>query len=131
MAAKGMSIIQFDKDDIADLGLMKLDLLSLRTLSAVQTAIGDIHSSKPRTKGIADATGCREYRGYCSQHRSSFGPALYSRAVHFRSQKEMGRIGQDFIAQAMGRGVTQKVAQTLFSYIVGYAGYGFCFRERV
>jgi error-prone DNA polymerase len=35
----GPIICQFDKDDVEDLGLVKLDLLSLRTLSAVQDAI--------------------------------------------------------------------------------------------
>jgi error-prone DNA polymerase len=35
----GPVICQFDKDDVEDLGLVKLDLLSLRTLSAVQDAI--------------------------------------------------------------------------------------------
>ena len=34
-SAKGVLITQFDKDTIEDLGLIKLDLLSLRTLSAV------------------------------------------------------------------------------------------------
>ena len=35
----GPVISQFDKDDVEDLGLIKLDLLSLRILSAVQDAI--------------------------------------------------------------------------------------------
>jgi error-prone DNA polymerase len=38
MAAKGVNIVQFDKDDIEDLGLAKLDLLSLRMLSAIEEA---------------------------------------------------------------------------------------------
>lgn len=46
MAAKGVAIIQFDKNDIEDLGLIKLDLLSLRTLSAVQTAMQDINANQ-------------------------------------------------------------------------------------
>ncbi|NMP23036.1 DNA polymerase III subunit alpha [Sulfobacillus harzensis] len=35
---KGVEIVQFDKRDVEDLGLMKLDLLSLRTFSAVEVA---------------------------------------------------------------------------------------------
>lgn len=35
-AAKGVVITQFDKDDVEDLGLVKLDLLSLRAMSAIE-----------------------------------------------------------------------------------------------
>lgn len=35
---KGIEILQFDKRDVEDLGLVKLDLLSLRTFSAVEMA---------------------------------------------------------------------------------------------
>ncbi|MGE5403726.1 MAG: error-prone DNA polymerase, partial [Candidatus Saccharibacteria bacterium] len=45
MAAKGMVITQFDKDDVEDLGLVKLDLLSLRTLGAVDDAVIRIHNN--------------------------------------------------------------------------------------
>jgi error-prone DNA polymerase len=38
MAAKGCAVCQFDKEYVEDLGLVKLDLLSLRTLSAVDDA---------------------------------------------------------------------------------------------
>jgi error-prone DNA polymerase len=223
MAAKGMSIIQFDKDDIADLGLMKLDLLSLRTLSAVQTAIGDIHSTQealgeppmeytaiplddaptyaalnqgnsigvfqlesPAQRALQTRLGAENIEDIVASialirpgpiqgnmvepfiaHRNgllpvsyihpdlepilakTYGVVLFQEQVieiavtiagfspgeadrlrkvmtHFRSQKDMDRIGQEFIAKAMKRGVTQDVAETLFSYIVGYAGYGFC-----
>lgn len=49
MAAKGVVVCQFDKEYVEDLGLIKLDLLSLRTLSAVETAVGDLE-----TKGSFD-----------------------------------------------------------------------------
>lgn len=41
-AAKGVEIVQFDRDDVEDLGLMKFDILSLRALSAVEDAAADI-----------------------------------------------------------------------------------------
>ena len=47
-AAKGMVITQFDKDDIEDLGLVKLDLLSLRTMSVINDTCRDIESSGDR-----------------------------------------------------------------------------------
>lgn len=46
--------------------------------------------------------------------------------THFRSQKEMDTIGEEFIAKAIANGVEPEVAKTIFSYILGYAGYGFC-----
>src|SRR5690606_4575371 len=44
----------------------------------------------------------------------------------FRSQAEMDRIGQQFIAKAIANGVELDAARTIFGYIAGYAGYGFC-----
>jgi error-prone DNA polymerase len=44
MAAKGLPVVQFDKDDVEDLGLVKLDLLSLRTLGAVQDSVRAIRT---------------------------------------------------------------------------------------
>ncbi len=40
--------------------------------------------------------------------------------------REMEEIGRDFVAKAIAGGTDPKVAETVFSYIVGYAGYGFC-----
>ncbi|MDA8336281.1 MAG: DNA polymerase III subunit alpha [Peptococcaceae bacterium] len=40
MAAKGVRIAQFDRDDVEDLNLVKLDLLSLKTLSVLEDAAG-------------------------------------------------------------------------------------------
>lgn len=44
MAAKGLPVIQFDKDDVEDLGLIKLDLLCLRMLSAVEDSVRSIRA---------------------------------------------------------------------------------------
>lgn len=41
-SAKGVVVTQFDKDFIEDLGLVKLDLLSLRTLSVIQDSVESI-----------------------------------------------------------------------------------------
>ncbi|MGE5507213.1 MAG: DNA polymerase III subunit alpha [Chitinophagales bacterium] len=46
-AAKGVLITQFDKDGIEEFGLIKLDLLSLRTLSAVEDAVESIALRDP------------------------------------------------------------------------------------
>ena len=44
----------------------------------------------------------------------------------FRSQTEMESIGREFIQKALTQGVDEETAEVIFSYIVGYAGYGFC-----
>lgn len=46
-AAKGVVVGQFDKDDVEDLGMVKIDLLSLRMLSAVDTAVASIRKVSP------------------------------------------------------------------------------------
>lgn len=47
LSPKGVEILQFDKRDIEDLGLVKLDLLSLRTFSAIETARQAILEDRP------------------------------------------------------------------------------------
>jgi error-prone DNA polymerase len=42
MSAKGVVVCQFDKEYVEELGLIKLDLLSLRTLSAVEEAASSL-----------------------------------------------------------------------------------------
>ncbi len=46
-AAKDVLVTQFDKDDVEDLGLIKLDLLCLRMLSAVDDAVRSIQAHDP------------------------------------------------------------------------------------
>ena len=46
--------------------------------------------------------------------------------THYRSHQELERIGRHFIEKAVARGTPREGAEVIFSYIVGYAGYGFC-----
>jgi error-prone DNA polymerase len=46
--------------------------------------------------------------------------------THHRSHRQMKEIGENFIRKAVARGIPKEVADTVFSYIQGYAGYGFC-----
>ncbi|MCF8565266.1 DNA polymerase III subunit alpha [Alicyclobacillus tolerans] len=45
---------------------------------------------------------------------------------HARSAKEMEEIGRHFIEKSCAQGIEPEVAKTVFSYIQGYASYGFC-----
>ncbi|MCG0278774.1 MAG: DNA polymerase III subunit alpha [Thermanaeromonas sp.] len=47
VAAKEIKICQFDRNDIEELGLVKLDLLSLKALSLLEEAVRDISRMKP------------------------------------------------------------------------------------
>jgi len=46
-SAKGFPLAQYDKDDLETLGLIKIDLLSLRMLGAIARAVEDIKKKKP------------------------------------------------------------------------------------
>lgn len=45
-SAKGITIVEFDKDDVEDMGLVKIDLLSLRILGAVDDSLGYMKGSE-------------------------------------------------------------------------------------
>ncbi|MBE3576737.1 MAG: DNA polymerase III subunit alpha [Limnochordales bacterium] len=218
VAAKGVEIIQFDKDAVEDLGLIKLDLLSLRTLSALDQAVqtvrqvspafseaeipdedpatyrrirrgetvGMFQLESPAQRALQARLGADHFEDLVAsvalirpgpikgdmvepflarRHgrepvtyllpelepilAKTYGVVLYQEQViavatrvagftpgeadrlrrvmtHYRSQKEMDAIGEEFIARAIARGIDPQIARTIFSYIVGYAGYGFC-----
>ncbi len=215
-SAKGVLITQFDKNTIEDLGLIKIDLLSLRTLAAVSDVeknmrsrgfaydkiphgdprtyarlqkgetVGVFQLESPAQRALQSRLGSEVFEDlvasvalirpgpikgdmvepFIARRRGleevtyihpklekilekTYGVVLYQEQVieiateiagftpgesdrlrkvmtHFRSHKEMERIGEDFIAKAVANGVERGVAEVIFSYIVGYAGYGFC-----
>ncbi len=214
-SAKGVLITQFDKNTIEDLGLIKIDLLSLRTLSAVSNTVQEIgpklqYNEIPTDDGATfarlqkgDTVGIFQLESPAQRSLQSrlqadrfedivasvalirpgpikgnmvdpfiarrhgreevtyihpkleeilaptYGVVLYQEQVieiateiagftpgesdrlrrvmtKFRSQKEMEQIGADFITKAIARGVEKETAEVIFSYIQGYAGYGFC-----
>ncbi|MBM3497540.1 MAG: DNA polymerase III subunit alpha [Armatimonadetes bacterium] len=218
MAAKGLPVIQFDKDDVEDLGLVKLDLLCLRMLGAVEDSIRAIRTRDAsfdydaippddaesyRLVAASDTVGVFQLESPAQKalharlqpdrfedliaavalirpgpiianmvdpyierrqgktpvaylHPSlrpilekTYGVVLFQEQVieiatevagftpgeadqlrramtHNRSWEEMEQIGRQFIAQARTRGVGERVAKEIFSYIQAYAGYGFC-----
>jgi len=46
--------------------------------------------------------------------------------THGRSREDMEDIGRFFVARSIERGIEPTVAETIFSYVAGYASYGFC-----
>ncbi|MGQ9524106.1 MAG: DNA polymerase III subunit alpha, partial [Armatimonadota bacterium] len=223
MAAKGVVVTQFDKDSIEDLGLVKLDLLSLRMLSAVEDTVtavnqnarcegrteldysniplddketyallrsgetvGAFQLESPAQRALQSRLGADNIEDVVASvalirpgpiegnmvepfvrrrtglervaylHpklrpilEKTYGVVLYQEQVieiatavagftpgeadklrrvmtHARRRQDMEAIGQEFIRKAIEHGVSADVAETIFSYIVGYAGYGFC-----
>jgi len=218
MSAKGVVMSQFDKDDVEALGLMKLDLLFLRMLGAVNTAsravqrrdpgfdydripdgdprtyqrlrrgdtVGAFQLESPAQRALHPRLRPREFedivasvalirpgpikgdmvRPFIARRNGqepityihpklkpilekTYGVVLFQEQVieiareiagftpgeadrlrramsSFRSQAEMDRIGEEFVAKAIAQGCTPETARTIFGYIAGYAGYGFC-----
>ena len=229
-AAKGVTVAQFDKDDVEAMGFIKLDLLSLRMLGAVDDAVrligrgegasggqggghggggfsyeriplddpatyrmlgegetvGVFQLESPAQRALQSRLGPRHIEDIVASvalirpgpikgnmvepflarrkglqdvpplHpalerilKKTYGVVLFQEQVieiatavagftpgeadrlrramtHFRSQQEMESIGQLFVERALERGVSPELARTIFSYIVAYAGYGFC-----
>lgn len=217
-AAKGVTIIQLDKEFVEDAGLIKLDLISLRTMSAIEDTVQEITLAQPEfdydripmdDQATYDLLGSGETYGvfqlespaqralqskleastiediiasvalirpgplkgnmvepYLKRRHGkepvsylhpklkpilekTYGVVLFQEQVieiataiagftpgeadrlrrvmtHGRSQKEMETIGAEFIAKAELQGIDAEIAQTIYSYIKGYASYGFC-----
>ncbi|WDL98030.1 DNA polymerase III subunit alpha [Alicyclobacillus sp. ALC3] len=217
-SAKGEWMTPFDKDAVEDVGLVKLDLLSLRTMSAIDDAIrlrarsGETidYDSLPfddqatfERLGTGDTIGVFQLESpaqralqarlkpdgledivasvalirpgpikgnmvdpFLARRRGNepvsylhpklepilgktYGVVLFQEQVieiataianftpgeadqlrrvmsHARSATEMEQIGRQFLEKASAAGVDPEVAATIFSYIQGYASYGFC-----
>jgi error-prone DNA polymerase len=217
-SAKGEWMIPFDKDAAEEVGLVKLDLLSLRTMSAIDDAIvlrerqGERidyeaipldDSATFQRLGTGDTVGVFQLESPAQRALQArlqpdgledivasvalirpgpikgnmvdpflrrrkglepisylhpklepilgktYGVVLFQEQVieiataianftpgeadqlrrvmsHARSAAEMERIGQTFLEKAEAAGVEAEVARTIFSYIQGYASYGFC-----
>jgi error-prone DNA polymerase len=217
-SAKGEWMTPFDKDGAEEVGLVKLDLLSLRTMSAVENAIvlrerqghalnydqlplddeatfemlGTGHTigvfqlespaqralqARLKPEGLEDIVASvalirpGPIKGnmvdpFLVRRRGeapitylhpklepilgkTYGVVLFQEQVieiatsianftpgeadqlrrvmsRARSGAEMEKIGQHFLEKASAAGVDPDVAETIFSYIQGYASYGFC-----
>ncbi len=217
-SALGPVITQFDKDDIETLGLAKLDLLSLRTLSAVNDAshyiaetkkdfnyekiplddkasyeminqgetIGVFQLESPAQRALQHQLKANKMedivasmalirpgpiqgnmvKPYVARKNGeeainylhpllkpilekTYGVILFQEQVmeiassiagftpgeadqlrrvmtHARSKKTMQDIGKLFIAGSIKNGISTEIAREIFSYIMGYASYGFC-----
>ncbi|HLS88010.1 MAG TPA: DNA polymerase III subunit alpha, partial [Sphingobacteriaceae bacterium] len=217
-SAKGVVVTQFDKEGVEDLGLIKLDLLPLRTFGAIEDArraiaardpgfdyerlplddpdtfamisrgetIGVFQLESPAQRALQPRLQAADLEDIVASvavirpgpikgnmvepllarrrgeqpitylHPSlepilskTWGVVLFQEQVieiatavagfspgeadrlrrvmsHARSRAEMEDIGRLFVAGARRRGIKEEVAREIFSYIQGYASYGFC-----
>ncbi len=217
-SAKGVLITPFDKDVVEDSGLVKLDLLSLRTMSAIEDTllqlqakerpldydridledqetfamiargetIGVFQLESPAQRVLQSRLGASSLEDIVASVAlirpgpikgnmvdpflrrrkgqevptyihpklepilsKTYGVVLFQEQVieiataianfspgeadqlrrvmsHARSASEMDRIGQEFIEKSVANGVPYEVAETIYSYMRGYASYGFC-----
>lgn len=217
-SAKGEWMTPFDKDGVEDVGLIKLDLLSLRTMAAIEgtvvlserqgrtldydrlpfddpdtfemirsgETIGVFQLESPAQRALQARLGADRLEDIVAsvalirpgpiqgnmvdpflQRRrglesisylhpklepilgKTYGVVLFQEQVieiataianftpgeadqlrrvmsHARSKQDMAAIGQQFIDKATAAGVDPNVASTIFSYMQGYASYGFC-----
>lgn len=216
IAAKGCAVSQFDKEYVEDLGLVKLDLLSLRTFSAIADAsaamatggfdyeqipaedaatyqmlgegetIGVFQLESPAQRALQARLGADRFEDivasvaiirpgpikgnmvepFLARRKGqeeivylhpklkpilakTYGVVLFQEQVieiatavagftpgeadqlrrvmtKARSREDMLAIGRQFVTKATAQGVDPAVADTIFSYIQGYASYGFC-----
>lgn len=212
-SAKGVNVIGFDKRAVEDLGLLKLDLLSLRTMSAIEDSIKIIRDldyekiplddketykmlhagetvgvfqlesaaqralqSKLKADNFEDIVASlalirpgpiqgnmvdpfiarrkgKEKISYLHPDlepilKKTYGVVLFQEQVieiasviagftpgesdqlrrvmtHARSSRDMEEIGGVFLRKAQANGVSIQTAKEIFSYIAGYASYGF------
>jgi error-prone DNA polymerase len=218
MAAKGVQIMQYDKEGVEDLKLLKLDLLCLRMLGAVEDSVqmitqqdqhfdldkinvaddqtfrrirtgetaGAFQIESPAQMSLHPRLKTRTYEDIVAsvalirpgpvqgemvepfiRRRNeletiqgihpvidrilshTYGVVLYQEQVisiavelagfspgqadtlrrtisHRRSHERMAEIGAVFVQQAMANGIERAIAEKVFSWLEGYAGYGFC-----
>jgi error-prone DNA polymerase len=216
ISAKGVAITQFDKEYVEDLGLIKLDLLSLRTLAAVEDAaivlrregidpdaivaedpetyamlgrgetIGVFQLESPAQRQLQARLQANRYEDLVASvalirpgpiqgnmvdpflarrkgeepivylHprlepilKKTYGVVLFQeQAIEIatviagfspgeadqlrrvmtkgRNPEDMAALGRLFREKAVQNGVEEAVADTIFTYIRGYASYGFC-----
>jgi error-prone DNA polymerase len=218
MAAKGVQVIQYDKDGVEDLHLLKLDLLCLRMLGAVEDSVqfiasrdesfdldrlplddettferirsgqtaGAFQIESPAQMSLHPRLETETYEDvvasvalirpgpvkgemvepFVQRRRGrqaiapihpvidrilghTYGVVLYQEQVisiaielagfspgqadtlrrtisHHRAAERMQEIGQTFVEQAVTNGVNRELAERVFSWLQGYAGYGFC-----
>src|SRR5439155_1383595 len=117
------NVVQFDKRDVEDLGLVKMDLLGLRTLSLVKDAVADIEARhgellfQEQILRVAIAAA-----GFSPSAADMLRRAM-SRA---RSSADMEKLRGPFVSGAREKGVDDVTANEIFRQIAAFAEFGFC-----
>src|SRR5438067_2528160 len=110
-AMAGRQICQWDKDSCGDAGFLKIDLLGLGMLSAIEDAIDRI----ARLRGATAAAGF------------SIGEAegLRRAMSRKRSEEAIEAWRPRFVAGALENGIDEETAHEIYDKLCGFAGFGF------
>src|SRR5438034_970129 len=109
-AMEGRRVVQFNKDDVEDLGLIKMDMLGLRTLSVVAEALEQIIEIAMYVAGMKPGRA-DGFRRAMTRHLN---------------RVEMSSLEDEFIGGCLANDVPREVADQLFAAVQGFAVYGFC-----
>src|SRR5947199_767415 len=146
---EGRRVGQFNKDDVEDLGLIKMDMLGLRTLSVVAEAL-DLIKDKTGVKpdldqltlddpavyemcGEADTIGVFQIESRAQMQTlprirpKTFNDLVVEVAItRHLNRVEMSSLEEEFISGCLSNEVPREVADQLFNAVQGFAVYGFC-----
>src|SRR2546426_585941 len=124
------NVVQFDKRDVEDLGLVKMDLLGLRTLSRVQDAHPLLEPILKETLGVILF---QEQILRVAIAAAGFSPSaadMLRRAMsRARSSADMEKLRGPFVSGAREKGVDDVTASEIFRQIAAFAEFGLCKRH--
>src|SRR5205085_2284095 len=141
-ATSGVRVCQLNKDDVELLGLIKFDILGLRTLSIVDEAVRMVRQSRGIALNIDNLSldDPAVYDVICSsktigifQVAHDFAGLSYAdsdglrRAIsHYRTEMQMSACREEFVESAVRLGRARDLAEQIYEMIAYFSGYGFC-----
>src|SRR5207302_1836262 len=135
-AMAGRQMCQWDKDSCADAGFLKIDLLGLGMLSAVEDCVEQ--SARLRSTPIdlsriplddQDVFGFQDQvldvaiavAGFTVGEAEGLRRAMSRKRSHAALEAYRGR----FVEGALGNGVEEETANRIYDKLVGFSGFGF------
>src|ERR671931_15085 len=145
-AMAGRQMCQWDKDSCADAGFLKIDLLGLGMLSAVEDCVDQVARLRGQTIDLsriplddgavyeeirkADTVGVFQDQvldvaiavaGFGVGEAEGLRRAMSRKRSHAALEAYRGR----FVEGALGRGVDEETAHRIYDKLVGFSGFGF------
>src|SRR5437763_5022151 len=116
-AMAGRQMCQWDKDSCADAGFLKIDLLGLGMLSAVEDCVEQI----AKLRGEPIDLSRIPLAGFSVGEAEGLRRAMSRKRSHDALEAYRGR----FVEGAVEQGVDEQTAQLVYHKLVGFSGFGF------